>query len=173
VTTSTGRIRSWPEIAGGGSATGPGTAWSFGNTSADLGQANYDMLVLGVQFQANNVPALDTTQEVLLNVRVGQDSSYWRANDIRAQVPGSLRNDTQVGYYFTQPMSLFFPEPWLIYYGELVFVEVVDSIGSVVAYNGIKLTVMDRASSNSKATLAFNNYLFVNTTEDESAGSVG
>jgi hypothetical protein len=64
--------------------------------------------IVAVEITPRYVPAVDTTIEVLLEVGIG---SFVLGQTMVAQIPFSYRSDTAVGYYMTDPVMFYFPEP--------------------------------------------------------------
>ena len=143
-------FRSLPAAAAGLTPASPATAWAYGawvQASASLAS---DIYVMGLVFQPTNVPALDTTHEMLFEIGTGAGG----AEAVKVQIPYSIKPDTLVGYYMSGSYSIQLSEPMLIAQGTRVAVRCTDSLASAITYNGVKIRHMEGATTaNAKSYL--------------------
>jgi hypothetical protein len=139
-----------PELENGDAITSGAGAWGYGSWVV-LSPGTTAVTVYGVAFQNTDVPAIDVTQEFLIELGVGAPG----AEVVKIQIPYSFRQDTNVGYYLDA--RFFLPEPWKVPYGVVISARVADSIAAALLYNGVKLFGM----RDDTPSIGFNNYLFV------------
>lgn len=138
---------SLPGAANGLTPASAASAWGFGawvQASANLAS---DIYVMGLVFQPTNIPALDTTHQMLFEIGTGAGG----AETVKIQIPYSIRPDSLVGYYKSGSYSIQLSEPMLIAQGTRVAVRCTDSLATAITYNGVKIRYMEGAAAVSSA----------------------
>ncbi len=137
-----------------GAATGlapasAASAWGYGSYVEIVSAASNTTgkSIIGLSFQVTNVPALDTTHELIFDIGTGAGG----AEVTKLQVPYSFRNDTQIGYYLTNTLNVFFPEPYFLAGGTRLAVKVADTLASAITYNGVKVLYEELAPALTQA----------------------
>lgn len=152
-----GQLLSMPAAAAGAAPASAASAWGFGSW-VSLGTLSQRAAVLGLQWQNEDNPSDDATQEILWEIGTGAGGSQVTV----AQIPYSFRRDSNIGYFLMTPYAIFFPEPFIIASGVEVWVRVTDSIASALTYRGAKLFYR---WADALPSLRFNNYLHLDTPE--------
>lgn len=111
------------------------STWTFGSWTELTPSTSGDISVMYLQFQTTNITALDTTVEYLFDIGTGGVG----AETTIIQIPFSVRNDTQVGYYSNKTYSFFLPEPKVITDGSRISIRGASSIASAGNQAAFKL----------------------------------
>ncbi len=90
------------------SATTSATAWAAPLGWSIIGTpADTYIAIAAVEVTPRYVPTIDTTIQALLEVGIGT----FGTEVLEIQIPFSYRSDTAVGYYRTNPIMFYLPEP--------------------------------------------------------------
>ena len=90
------------------SSTTSATAWAAPAGWSIIGTpADTYIGIVAVEITPRYIPAVNTTIEGLLEVAVGT----FGAEVLEIQIPFSYRSNTAVGYYMTDPIMFYLPEP--------------------------------------------------------------
>lgn len=138
MTTTTDRYLAYPAAAAGiVKASGGGAAWAFSTyiEVVPVSTITATFYLSGFTWCWHTPPALaDTTYEVLFEIASGLAGS----EVLVAQIPGSYRGDTLVGYVPSNFVVL--PEPKQIAANTRLSVRVAQSLATTVyTYSGIKI----------------------------------
>jgi hypothetical protein len=154
---NTDLIKSLPYPGSGLSVTASASAWVFGGYQLLSDRTAYDIAVMGLRFQVTNIPGAGTTTQYLFEIATGYSGKELPL----IQIPYACRMDTTVGYYLTQCLNVFLPEPVFVPAGSRLTVRVANSMASATAYNGVKLLYQIASGVIEQRTGLSNNYQFV------------
>lgn len=116
-----------------GATLGTGSAW-VGSGAIDIipitsgWYSKRPLKIYGLTYRPVTVPSVDTTVEFLFQISIQSPASVVT---VVAQLPGSLRSDTGVGYYMSQPI-LHLPETFSLPIGWGLLVEFFSSVAFTV-----------------------------------------
>jgi len=109
------------------------TAWVLGAWVELTPATSGDLYIQSLSFSTNNIPALDTTVEYLFEIGTGAGG----AESTKIQIPYSVRNDTQIGYYSNY--KIFIPEPFFVPSGTRIALRAASSLTSAGNQLGFKI----------------------------------
>lgn len=128
---------------GAASAISAAAAWTYGSWSNFAVTPLNNMAVLGISWMAFNViPAVDTTFQIIVDLATGNTGS----EVLFAQIPYTIRNDTQVGYYMTTAESIMLPEPFFIALSSQLSVRIATSLTSSVTVSGMSFILIEESA---------------------------
>jgi hypothetical protein len=152
----------YPTAASGVTVTSDASAWGFGAWVEVYAGHPYDASLTGVVWQVTSIPSVDTTQEVLFEIGFGATG----AESTRAQIPYSVRNDTQVGYYLDASFRYVFPEPIVLRRHTRIAARVADGSASALTYEGVKIWLREA----DRLDITLENYFFLRVDDGMGTG---
>jgi hypothetical protein len=138
-------VFSSPDSSSGVIPASAASAWGFGSRVEALGAWPFDVALTGISFEVDEVLAVDTTREVLIEIATGDPGS----EVTKVQIPYSFRNDTAVGYYSQDHVEIFFPEPVVITAFTRLSVRIADSKTTANNYDAFKIFFREIAAVSS------------------------
>lgn len=119
------------------------SSWGFGSY-VPLATHPYKIALSGFSFEPPTpATAVDTTDQRLFEIATGAPS----AETVIAQIPYSVRQDTNVGYVQENEGRVFLPEPIELAAGTRLSVRVADSSSSALTYSGFRATFREMVSA--------------------------
>jgi len=113
------------------------SVWGFGSWVEFVPALNNVSMSIGrVTFMPTAIPAVDTTEEVLLEIGTGAAG----AEVVQIQVPFTFRSDTAVAFYFPL-VNFHIPDPYLVAASTRIAVRVADSNAAARTYQSVRLHV--------------------------------
>ena len=131
---ATTQFLSIPSTSAGLTLTTGTVAWTY-TAYSKIVRTQSALSIIGLDFATANIPALDTTTEVIFDIAIGETGS----EVVKLQIPYSWRMDTAVGYYMLPAQKIFFPEPYSVSADVSISIRVANAGTTAITYNGIKL----------------------------------